>query len=464
MPLDLSGLTPLDTTGLKPAGLDLSGLKPLDVGGLTRVEDEPAAEVSPDDMMARGGEGLAAPAPTVLPRPGEAEDSWSALGSRIIENVPRVFQMAGAGAARAVVDAPFSPGGTAGMAMEGAPELEGIRQQQAEQTAAPGSPSNALRAAAEEAAAELQANTPNVDPESVKGYAYDFAVSMAQMAPAVAATIATRSPAVGATTMGAQVFGQQYADSRAKGRSHEAAVADGTFMAAAESISEAIPLGILAKPGMSFASRMFKGTVAEGMQEVFTQAVQDGYSAGVLNEEMTWGEALDNLKRAGILGAAMGGTFAVGTEPFVRGQRGADQAVAAPGAMPPVPPRVGVGEPPEQPAAPPMAPLTPDDRAAPSVLHPAISRGKAVRIYPTSSGKASTPTILGNFSVYRKEPGTNSLGMIYSSYFIRGYAFHGFVDVPIYPASHGCLRIPPPDAISVYNWIKIGTRVDTYYR
>jgi L,D-transpeptidase catalytic domain len=93
-----------------------------------------------------------------------------------------------------------------------------------------------------------------------------------------------------------------------------------------------------------------------------------------------------------------------------------------------------------------------------------ISRGKAVRIYPISSGKASTPTILGNFSVYRKEPGTNSLGMIYSSYFIRGYAFHGFVDVPVYPASHGCLRIPPPDAISVYNWINIGTRVDTYYR
>jgi len=93
-----------------------------------------------------------------------------------------------------------------------------------------------------------------------------------------------------------------------------------------------------------------------------------------------------------------------------------------------------------------------------------IDRGKAVRIYPTSSGKASTPTILGNFSVYRKEAGTNSLGMIFSTYFIRGYAIHGFVDVPIYPASHGCLRIPPPDAVSVYNWINIGTRVDTYYR
>ena len=93
-----------------------------------------------------------------------------------------------------------------------------------------------------------------------------------------------------------------------------------------------------------------------------------------------------------------------------------------------------------------------------------ISKGKAVRIYPMSSGKPSTPTIVGNFRVYMKEPGTNSHGMIYSSYFIRGYAVHGYVDVPVYPASHGCLRIPPPDAISVYNWMRVGTPVDTYHR
>jgi len=93
-----------------------------------------------------------------------------------------------------------------------------------------------------------------------------------------------------------------------------------------------------------------------------------------------------------------------------------------------------------------------------------IDNGRAVRIYPLSSGKPSTPTILGNFRVYMKEPGTNGHGMIYSSYFIRGYAIHGYVDVPVYAASHGCLRIPPPDAISVYNWVHLGTRVDTYYR
>lgn len=92
-----------------------------------------------------------------------------------------------------------------------------------------------------------------------------------------------------------------------------------------------------------------------------------------------------------------------------------------------------------------------------------ISRGKAVRIYPISSGAPATPTIRGSFRVYRKDPGTNAKGMIFSSYFIRGYAIHGYVSVPVYPASHGCLRVPPAEAVSIYNWINYGTPVDVYY-
>lgn len=92
-----------------------------------------------------------------------------------------------------------------------------------------------------------------------------------------------------------------------------------------------------------------------------------------------------------------------------------------------------------------------------------ISGGKAVRIYPTSTGAPATPTIRGSFRVYMKTPGTNAKGMIHSSYFIRGYAIHGFVSVPIYPASHGCLRVPPAEALSIYNWVRIGTPVDVYY-
>ncbi|HYF27954.1 MAG TPA: L,D-transpeptidase, partial [Baekduia sp.] len=88
--------------------------------------------------------------------------------------------------------------------------------------------------------------------------------------------------------------------------------------------------------------------------------------------------------------------------------------------------------------------------------------GKVERIYPTSTGAPATPTILGSFRVYRKDPGTNALGMVKSSYFIRGYAIHGYRSVPRYNASHGCLRVPIPDAGTIYGWVRLGTRVDTY--
>jgi peptidoglycan hydrolase-like protein with peptidoglycan-binding domain len=92
-----------------------------------------------------------------------------------------------------------------------------------------------------------------------------------------------------------------------------------------------------------------------------------------------------------------------------------------------------------------------------------IDGGKVRRIYPISSGAPGTPTVLGSFRVYSKTPGTNAKGMVDSAYFIRGYATHGYPSVPIYPASHGCLRVPIPDARSLFNWITIGTPVDVYY-
>jgi L,D-transpeptidase catalytic domain/Putative peptidoglycan binding domain len=92
-----------------------------------------------------------------------------------------------------------------------------------------------------------------------------------------------------------------------------------------------------------------------------------------------------------------------------------------------------------------------------------IDKGRVVRAYTTSSGTSSTPTVLGNFRFYMREPGTNSLGMVDSSYFIRGYAIHGYHDVPTYPASHGCLRVPVPDAFTIYSWVHLGDQIDVYY-
>ena len=91
-----------------------------------------------------------------------------------------------------------------------------------------------------------------------------------------------------------------------------------------------------------------------------------------------------------------------------------------------------------------------------------IRNGRAERIYPVSSGKPSTPTIQGHFRVYLKAPGTNAKGMYMSSYFIRGYAIHGYPSVPVFPASHGCVRVPMSEAVSIFRWLTRGDIVDVY--
>jgi hypothetical protein len=93
----------------------------------------------------------------------------------------------------------------------------------------------------------------------------------------------------------------------------------------------------------------------------------------------------------------------------------------------------------------------------------ALIYGKRVyRIYPISSGKPSTPTVLGHFRVYERTPGYLPDGMYYSDFFYRGYAIHGFDPAPDYAASHGCMRLPISDAISVFNWLNYGDVVDVY--
>lgn len=91
-----------------------------------------------------------------------------------------------------------------------------------------------------------------------------------------------------------------------------------------------------------------------------------------------------------------------------------------------------------------------------------VRDGRAVAVYHSSSGAPSTPTVFGTFSFYRKEPGTNSLGMVHSNYFIGGYAIHGYHSVPTYPASHGCLRVPIPDAARIDSMIDIGMTIMVY--
>ncbi|HET7053158.1 MAG TPA: L,D-transpeptidase [Solirubrobacterales bacterium] len=77
-------------------------------------------------------------------------------------------------------------------------------------------------------------------------------------------------------------------------------------------------------------------------------------------------------------------------------------------------------------------------------------------IYPVSTGKPSTPTITGEYSFYRQEPGYNSEGMYYSFYWHNGYAVHGYAEVPDYAASHGCVRTYIADQPRIYEQLHYG--------
>jgi hypothetical protein len=88
--------------------------------------------------------------------------------------------------------------------------------------------------------------------------------------------------------------------------------------------------------------------------------------------------------------------------------------------------------------------------------------GHVHAIFEISSGKPETPTVVGRFHVYEKSPGYNAKGMLDSNYFVGGYAIHGYAEVPNYPASHGCLRVPIPNASEIFQWVQLGTPVDVY--
>jgi lipoprotein-anchoring transpeptidase ErfK/SrfK len=92
-----------------------------------------------------------------------------------------------------------------------------------------------------------------------------------------------------------------------------------------------------------------------------------------------------------------------------------------------------------------------------------VEDGKTKRAIHVSAGAPSTPTPSGSYSVFRKERNSWSVPfqqwLPYASYFNAGIAFHEYAQVPTYPASHGCVRVPSPEARFVYGFAKIGTAV-----
>ena len=88
--------------------------------------------------------------------------------------------------------------------------------------------------------------------------------------------------------------------------------------------------------------------------------------------------------------------------------------------------------------------------------------GEVVRAVHTSTGSLGR-TPAGDFNVYGKSLYSWSVPfhvwMPYAAYFRGGIAMHQSPDVPSYPASHGCVRLPDGEADRVYRFVDVGTPV-----
>ena len=91
-----------------------------------------------------------------------------------------------------------------------------------------------------------------------------------------------------------------------------------------------------------------------------------------------------------------------------------------------------------------------------------VEDGVVERAVHTSTG-AGGATPAGSFHVYRKETYSwsvpFSVWMPWASYFLGGYAMHEYPDVPGYPASHGCVRLPAGEAQRIFRFAVYGTPV-----
>ncbi|MBK8295380.1 MAG: L,D-transpeptidase family protein [Solirubrobacterales bacterium] len=92
-----------------------------------------------------------------------------------------------------------------------------------------------------------------------------------------------------------------------------------------------------------------------------------------------------------------------------------------------------------------------------------VKGGRAKRAIHVSAGAPGTETPTGRYRVFRKELMSWSVPfstwLPFASYFNNGIAFHEYPDVPTYPASHGCVRVPTPDAKKVYRFARMNTVV-----
>lgn len=94
-----------------------------------------------------------------------------------------------------------------------------------------------------------------------------------------------------------------------------------------------------------------------------------------------------------------------------------------------------------------------------------VKSGRVIRAVHVATGRPGRETPLGHFRIVVRAAMSWSVPfkvwMPLAQYFHDGYAMHEFSDVPAYPASHGCIRVPTAEAGTVWRFGGIGMRLWT---
>jgi lipoprotein-anchoring transpeptidase ErfK/SrfK len=98
----------------------------------------------------------------------------------------------------------------------------------------------------------------------------------------------------------------------------------------------------------------------------------------------------------------------------------------------------------------------------------AYENGQLVRSHLVSTGRAETPTVLGDYNIYVKYVADDMSGpdyflpqVPYTMYFYQGYAIHGTYWHNSFgrPMSHGCVNLPADESAWWFSFADVGTLV-----
>ncbi len=94
-----------------------------------------------------------------------------------------------------------------------------------------------------------------------------------------------------------------------------------------------------------------------------------------------------------------------------------------------------------------------------------VRDGRVQRAIHVSTGRPGWPTPVGHFTILERDLMSWSapfqVWMPLAQYFYDGFALHEFSEVPDYPASHGCIRVPVVEAPTVWKFGRVGMRLWT---